>query len=339
MPIQYSAGSVAEHRRVRASCGLFDVSHMARFIVRGNEAGAFLNSMITSNLAKLGPMESTYGLLCRKDGGVIDDLFVYRLEHEWLVVANAANAAQDFAWLQDAVQTSVQLEDVTEQQAMIAFQGPRAVEILDSLSDGKAGALPRFGSGRFKLCGVECLVGRTGYTGEDGAEIFAPAAQVESVWEGILDHAGQREIECGPVGLAARDSLRFEPGFPLYGHELSDEWSPLPARLKWACDLNGEFVGADAIRSEIEHGLKMKLATVRMVDRGVPRQGQAVFAGETETGTVASGMYAPTIDAYCANVFVEPRYAVTGTELTIAIRDREKRAVVVKRPLYVPAYR
>ena len=342
MPIQYTSGSVAEHRLVRSSCGMFDVSHMGRFVFRGEGTLPYLNTMITSNLAGLSPMESAYGLLCREDGGVLDDVFVYRLNKEWLVVVNAANAEQDRAWLTGHLPSSgVEFRDVSEETAMIAFQGPNAIEVLNAAGESSkpVSVIPRFGAAEVALAGISCTVGRTGYTGEDGAEIFVASDQVESLWTAVLDQARTSGIEAGPIGLAARDSLRFEPGFPLYGHELSLDRTPIPARLKWACDLPGEFIGAAAIRDEVARGSDMLLATVTMVERGVPRQGQKVLSAGAVVGEVASGMYAPTVDAYCANVFVDPPRARVGVELEIEIRDRTKKAVVVKRPLYRPAYR
>ena len=199
--------------------------------------------------------------------------------------------------------------------------------------------VPRFSAARVTIGGVECTVGRTGYTGEDGVEIFAPGEHATAIWEAIFAEARAQNVECGPIGLAARDSLRFEPGFALYGHELSEEISPIQARLKWACNLEKEFIGAEALRRQAERGVSTKLATVQLAERGVPRQGHIVISDGAEVGYVASGMYAPTIDAYCANVFVASDLAKIGTELEIEIRAKRKRAVVVKRPLYRPAYR
>ncbi len=339
MPIQYQSGSIEEHRLVRRSAGLFDVSHMGQVMVRGDAAGEFLDRLITSNVSSLEEDQSTYGLLCRQDGGVIDDVFVYKLSGEWLVVVNAANAARDLAWFQaNQPDSGVELIDASPMFAMFAFQGPRAIGVMDALH-GNVSDVPRFSAARVTIGGVECTVGRTGYTGEDGVEIFAPGEHATAIWEAIFAEARAQNVECGPIGLAARDSLRFEPGFALYGHELSEEISPIQARLKWACNLEKEFIGAEALRRQAERGVSTKLATVQLAERGVPRQGHLVISDRAEVGYVASGMYAPTIDAYCANVFVASDLAKIGTELEIEIRAKRKRAVVVKRPLYRPAYR
>jgi len=368
MPIQYGKGSIEEHHLVRRSAGLFDVSHMGQVLVRGDGAAAWLDHMISSDIAKLELNHSTYGLLCNEAGGVLDDVFVYRLADEWLVVVNAANVEKDVSWFRDHLPASgVEIDDASEHYAMIAFQGPNAIRVMDGLvgpgasgAAGKTGdtggqaaapvskgpatggpvsAIERFAASALTINGTACIVGRTGYTGEDGVEIFAPSDRATGLWEFVLSGARAMDVECGPVGLAARDSLRFEPGFALYGHELTEEISPIQARLKWACNLDSEFIGFEAIRRQAEEGVPTKLATVRLTDRGVPRQGYEVLCDGRVVGTVASGMYAPTVDAYCANVYVESACAKTGTELAIRIRNTAKAAVVVKRPLYTPAYR
>jgi len=339
MPIQYGSGSIEEHRLVRRSAGLFDVSHMGQVMVRGTGAEAFLDGLVTSNVSALEENQSTYGLLCRQDGGVIDDVFVYRLPGEWLIVVNASNVTRDVAWFQKNLpESGVELTDASDRFAMFAFQGPRAIGVMDALS-GNVSAVPRFSAARVTIGGVECTIGRTGYTGEDGVEIFIPTGHASVVWDAILMEARAQDVECGPIGLAARDSLRFEPGFPLYGHELNEETSPIQARLKWACNLEKEFIGAEALRRQAELGVATKLATVQLTERGMPRQGHTVLHDGAKAGYVASGMYAPTIDAYCANIFVASALAKIGTELEIEIRDKRKRAVVVRRPLYKPAYR
>lgn len=354
MPITYSGGAIEEHRLVRRSAGLFDVSHMGQFLVSGPDALDYLQRLVTTNLATVSEQESTYALLCRHDGGVLDDLFLYNLPDHWLIVVNAANREKDFSWFErhlpepPAPDTAarVRLEDVSEATAMIAFQGPKALFVMDRLTEGAASDIPRFGAAQRSLVGLpqpftgrSVTIGRTGYTGEDGVELFVPDTMAQAVWELILAEAERAGVEAGPVGLAARDSLRFEPGFALYGHELTEEITPLEARLKWACDLEKEFIGRDALIAQREKGLEQRLATVRLTQRGVPREGYRVLKDGEPVGVVATGMYAPTVDAYCANVFVPPALAKTGTEVDIDIRGRSRSAVVVKRPLYRPAYR
>ena len=340
MPIQYGTGAIEEHRLVRRSAGLFDVSHMGQLVCSGSGAAAFLDHMLSGDIASLDEGHSTYALLCREDGGVLDDVFVYRLAGEFLVVVNAANTEKDARWLAEHLPDSgVELDDFSPDTAMFAFQGPQAVPVMDALTGGRASGIPRFGSGNLTVGGISCTVGRTGYTGEDGVELFLPAASALPVWEAILEEADRQNVECGPVGLAARDSLRFEPGFPLYGHELSEEISPIQTRLKWACNLEKDFVGAPVLRKQAEEGVPSRLATVVMEQRGVPRQGYRVLHDGSPVGIVASGMYAPTADAYAANVFVSPPLAKIGSVVDIEIRSDARAATVVKRPLYKPAYR
>ncbi len=375
MPISYPSGPIEEHRLVRRSVGLFDVSHMGQFHVSGPGALDYLQRLVSPDLLAVAEQGSTYALLCRDDGGVLDDLFLYNLPGRWLVVVNAANREKDYAWFADHLPDdagrggaggagdaagdgasagsrsagspdSVLLEDVSDDTAMFAFQGPAALTVMDRLTDGRASEIPRFSAVELELAGLPApaagralTVGRTGYTGEDGVELFVPASIAQAVWERLLAEAGAAGVEAGPIGLAARDSLRFEPGFALYGHELTEEVTPVEARVTWACDLEKEFIGRDAIAARKAEKPRVRLATIRMTERGVPREGYRVLADGREIGWVATGMYAPTVDDYCANVFVERALAKVGTDVDIEIRGRTKHAVVVKRPLYTPAYR
>ena len=347
MPISYPTGPIEEHRLVRRSVGLFDVSHMGQFHVSGPGALDYLQRLVSPDLLTVPEQGSTYALLCREDGGVLDDLFLYDLPGRWLVVVNAANREKDYAWFADHLPVEgVLLEDVSDDTAMFAFQGPAALTVMDRLTDGRASEMPRFSAAELELArlptpagGRTLTVGRTGYTGEDGVELFVPSSIAQAVWERLLAEAGAAGVEAGPIGLAARDSLRFEPGFALYGHELTEEVTPVEARVTWACDLEKEFIGRDAIAARKAEKPRVRLATIRMTERGVPREGYRVLADGREVGWVATGMYAPTADAYCANVFVERPLAKVGTDVDIEIRGRTKHAVVVKRPLYTPAYR
>ncbi len=344
MPLQYPAGAVAEHRLVRSSAGVFDVSHMGRIRLSGNGARSFLDHLLTNNMGRVDVGGSAYALLCRPDGTAIDDVFVYREPESWLVVLNAANHERDIAWIREHAPAGVQIVDLTESVAMVAVQGPRAVPLVDSLTNTPTAEIPRFSFRVQEVAGVTVTVARTGYTGEDGVELYIPVTDAVRVWDAVVGAGETTDTEIGACGLAARDSLRFEPGFALYGHELDDSTTPVEARLSWACDFEKPFIGRDALLEQKEQGVTRKLATVRLIEPGVPRQGFAVYGPDPDTaeepvGTVATGMYAPTVDAYCANVFVTPDLARTGTILHIDIRGRRRRAEVVKRPLYTPAYK
>jgi glycine cleavage system aminomethyltransferase T len=222
---------------------------------------------------------------------------------------------------------------------MIAVQGPRAVELLDRLSGGAVSPIPRSYMAAIRIAGVEVKAGRTGYTGEDGAELYYDAERAAELWELILSEAKAAGIEAGPVGLAARDSLRFEAGMPLHGHEISPEINPLEALLSWACDFDKDFIGKEALLAQKTAGLKRKLVTIN-VTGGVPREGYAVLNnGGEEIGRVAAGMFCPSTGTYSANAFVPPEYTAPGTVLGVSIRGNPKEAVVIKRPLYTPVYR
>lgn len=341
LPVFYETGSIAEHHGTRASVGLFDIDHMGQVEVAGPDALDVVDSLITSDLAELVIGAAKYGLLCREDGGVIDDIIVYRTgDTTYLVVVNASNREADFAWIMShADGRDVEIHDRSDALEMIAIQGPRAVELIDLVADGAAGSLDAFTSSRLDLFGTTAMVGRTGYTGEDGVELYIEGGVVD-VWNGILNAAEEHEIDAMAIGLSARDSLRFEPGYPLYGHELGLDINPFEARLSWAVDLDGaDFIGRTALQSIAEAGITRRLETLVMNDKGVPREGSTVVDAEgTELGPVVSGMFAPTADVFAANAFVPRSHGAVGSELFIDIRGKAKSATVTKRPLYRRTY-
>jgi glycine cleavage system T protein len=347
MPFQYGDGALAEHRLVRRSAGAFDISHMGQLSVEGIDSREFLDFLITSDIAGLEEGESRYGLLCTERGMVLDDVFTYRLPDRWFVVVNAANREKDRDWLRNRQEgladrfPRVSIRDVSDETAMLAIQGPKALDVLDALTDGHASRIARFGAEYGEISGNAGIIGRTGYTGEDGAEVFVSVERALDVWNGAFAAAERMELDFGPVGLAARDSLRFEPGFPLYGHELDEETTPVEARLKWACFFERSFIGREAILEELDRGLRKRLVTLSMEQRGLPRQGYPVTDPESgeQIGEIATGMYAPTLDWYYANAFVAPEYAKRDTRCGVDIRGRIKHAVVTKRPLYKPSYK
>jgi aminomethyltransferase len=337
MPIQYPDGPLSEHRTVRSAAGVFDICHMGRFEISGTPGSGpaeALDRLVSSDVLSLTPGGSTYGLLCREDGGILDDLFVYRLdEARYLVVVNAANREKDYAWILSRI-GGVTVEDVSEKTGMLAVQGPEAIPVLERLADPPLAQIPRFASAEREIAGVRCLVGRTGYTGEDGVELFCPAGDTGRVWDAV------RGAGITPIGLAARDSLRFEPGFSLYGHELSEDITPVEARLTWACCFDRPFIGSEAIQQRKLDGPERKLVTFRLTGKGVPREGCEIFdrGRDRKIGQVVSGMFAPTVELYAGNAYVETGYTSVGTEFEVRIRDKDRSAVVVKRPLYPPRY-
>ena len=341
MPVRYDAGSLEEHRVVRRSAGLFDLGHMGQVSVSGRGAATFLDRLLTRPPGTLAVGRSQYALLCAPDGGIVDDVFVYRRPGDWLVVVNASNRHKDVAWLNDHARGfDVRVTDLSDTTCMLALQGPRATNLLQRLVAADLGAVERFSALTLELAGVEVYAGRTGYTGEDGFELFFDNSSALTVWEAILAGGQEAGIEVLPIGLAARDSLRFEPGFPLYGHEIDENTTPLEAGLGWACDLETDFIGAEALRRQKVLGLTKKLVAFALTEPGVPRQGCMVTTPDgTPVGRVVEGLYAPTLDGYCGHAFVPPGLSAPGTELAVVIRDQPKAAVVVRRPMYNPPYR
>ncbi len=344
MPIQYESGAVKEHQLCRRSAGFFDIDHMGQLIISGDGAGDALSALVSNRILDMKPNEARYALLLNENGGVIDDLFIYRMEESeikdgWFVVLNAGNRELDIEHFKKMLPPHVSMEDVSEQTYMISIQGPRAAALIDAVSGGALSLLSRGSMGTCKIMGIPVRIGRTGYTGEDGAELFYDASYAAELWQFMLDEAEKRGIEAGPIGLAARDSLRFEAGMPLHGHEISPAINPMEALLSWACDFEKDFVGREALLKIKEKGLERKLVTLN-VTGGVPREGYPVLNEQSEKiGSCVSGMFCPATGTYSANAFVPPAYAKAGTALAVSIRDNAKSAVVIKRPLYIPVYR
>ncbi len=341
LPVFYQ-GAIEEHHATRASVGLFDIDHMGQIEVHGPDAIAAVDNLVSSDMTTLPVGHAKYGLLCAEDGGVIDDVIVYRTgEDTMFVVVNASNRDIDLAWILEHVDgRDVEVTDRSDALEMIAVQGPNAVRLVDDVSGGAVGDLERFTSRHIELFGTNAIVGRTGYTGEDGVELYVEGGVVD-VWTGLLDRAASLGIDAMAIGLGARDSLRFEPGYPLYGHELSRDINPLEARLSWAVDLTDDagneksFIGSNALRAIAEQGISRRLETLVMIDKGVPREGSTVIDADGNTlGPVVSGMFAPTADAFACNAFLPLEHGVVGTELAIEIRGKAKAATVAKRPLY-----
>ena len=340
MPVFYPTGAIQEHHLVRQSAGLFDIDHMGQVEVRGDEAEAYLNRLLTWDVSQMAVWEAHYALMCAEDGGVIDDVFVYRLPDHWLVVINAANREKDVAWMEQVARDfDVNVGDVSDATYMIALQGPRAIELLQHVTDADVTGMARFSALRGNVAGVDALVGRTGYTGEDGVELFLADEAAVAMWEALLAAGEQHGIVVAPIGLAARDSLRFEPGFALYGHEIDAETTPLEAKLSWVCSFDSDFIGRDALLAQKENGVRKTLVSFELIERGVPREGYPVVVEGEEVGQVVTGMFAPTAEKYCGNAFVTPEYAKVGTPLEVIIRGKSKVAKVVKRPFYKPSYR
>ncbi len=347
MPVQYPTGPIEEHHTTRRAAGLFDIDHMAQVDVRGPDAEVFVNWLITYDVQRMEYFDAHYALICYPDGGVVDDLFVYKLPDRsdeagrpyFFLALNATNREKDVSWIKAHIgDFDVEVRDLSDETYMLAFQGPKAAEILDRLTHVNLEEVSRFTAVTDVIFeDVPVLIGRTGYTGEDGFELFFPAEYALKVWEGILD-AGEAE-GVKPIGLAARDSLRFEPCMPLYGHELSPDITPVEARLSFAVSFDKDFIGREALLKQKQEGPECVLVGFEMVDKGVPRHGYTVAQNGHGVGQVTTGMFSPTMERYLGMARVPREISDPGTDIKVIIRDKPKRARIVKRPFYVPAYR
>jgi aminomethyltransferase len=313
---------------------------MGQVNVQGADALPFLQYIQVGDLSDLPVLGARYSLMCYADGGVVDDIFVYRLaEDRWWVVINASNRAKDVTWMQaHASSFDVALEDISDATYMLALQGPKAQAILQRLTPADLARMPFHSCLETEVAGIPTMMGATGYTGEYGYELFFPVERAAEMWNRLLE-AGH-EDGLLPCGLAARDSLRFEPCLPLYGHEIDNDIDPISARLGWAISFDkGDFVGRDALLKLKLEGTTHLLVGFEMVDKAVPRAGYVVTVDGAAAGEVTTGMKSPTTGRFVGLAYAPASHARLGSEIAIMIRDQPKQAVVVKRPFYVAAYR
>ncbi|MCM3569820.1 glycine cleavage system aminomethyltransferase GcvT [Neobacillus mesonae] len=338
LPVQFSS-ILEEHETVRTKAGLFDVSHMGEVLVEGKDAERYINRLVTNDVTKLSINQAQYTAMCYPDGGTVDDLLVYKLENEkFLLVINAANIEKDFDWmLKQANVEEMTLQNISNEIAQLAIQGPKAEGILQKLTEID---LSEIGSFKFAqhiaIDGLkDVLVSRTGYTGEDGFELYFAAAQAPVLWEKLLEAGREKGLK--PCGLGARDTLRLEARLALYGQELSSDISPLEAGIGFAVKLKKEsdFVGKAALIAQKETGLKRKLAGIEVTGRGIPRHGYKVVSetGE-EIGVVTSGTQSPSLKKSIGLALISVEHAEAGTPLKVEIRNKLIDAVVVKTPFY-----
>jgi aminomethyltransferase len=335
MPVQYKS-IVTEHMAVRTKAGLFDVSHMGEFLVRGDGAKAFVQYMIANDVDKLTqPNSALYTQFVMESGGTVDDLIVYRRTEDYLLVVNASNIEKDWQWLKKHVGSfpQVDLLDISEQTGLLALQGPSAIELMSKTLQTDLSVMPSFSYGVGTIDGIEIGFGRTGYTGEDGLEIFIPNEKLVEVWNILLEKGKEFGIE--PCGLGARDTLRLEGGLPLYGHELDENTSPIEAGLGWSVKLDkGSFLGRETLQKQKGGGLAKKIVCLKAEGKALPRQGYVVHAEGKQIGTITSGSQGIFVGFPIAFAVIEPRFGKIGTQLQIAIRDQLIGATVVSRPFY-----
>ncbi|TMB81011.1 MAG: glycine cleavage system aminomethyltransferase GcvT [Chloroflexi bacterium] len=331
MPIQYS-GIVAEHRAVRNAAGLFDLSHMGEFYLEGAGAGPALDRLVSSDIAGLESGQARYGLLTNERGTIVDDVIVYRLAPQrYMVVVNAANIDKDAAHVRRHLPSDVRFFDGSAMTALIAPQGPRAARILSRVADMNVDDVMPFGVAETKVAGKTATIARTGYTGEDGFEVFLRNEFASAVWDALLD-AGTADGML-PIGLGARDTLRLESRFSLYGNEIDETTNPIEAGLAWTCKLDKEFLGRDVVAKAKEDGPSRRIAGL-VVEGGVARHGYPVTSGGREVGIVTSGTYGPTVEKNIALAYVPVALAKVGTGLAVRIREKDVPATVVKTPFY-----
>lgn len=334
MPVQY-AGVIDEHRAVRTAAGLFDVSHMGEVRVRGAGAEALLQRLTPNDVAKLAPGRAHYSGLLTEQGTYVDDLLVYRLgADDFLAVVNASNAARDFEWIASrAAEADAEVTDASDDYALLALQGPRALEILAPLARPDIAVLRYYGFAQGEVDGVPALLSRTGYTGEDGFEIYLSPEGAPRVWRRLMEVGAPLGLK--PAGLGARDTLRLEAAMALYGHEIDETTTPFEAGLGWVVKLDkGDFLGRDALLAQRQAGPPRQLVGFEVQGRGIARQGHAVLAGGEPVGAVTSGTFSPTFEKALGLAYVPPGLAAPGTPLAVDVRGREVAAAVVETPFY-----
>jgi aminomethyltransferase len=336
MPIQYPTGILEEHRATRRAVGLFDVCHMGEIHFHGPRAREAVQRLVTNEVGRLGDGQALYTVACQADGGIVDDLIVYRLDStHYLLVVNAANLAKDHGWFVEQVGTWCEIRDASRETGLIAVQGPQAERLLASLGTASLASLPRFHLlGEVSLAGKRVSIARTGYTGEDGFEIFSGAQDVLAVWNALLDATDA--TDGGPAGLGARDTLRLEARLSLYGNDLDDRTTPLEAGLDWVVRFEaGDFIGKEALLRQRQNGVTRRLVGFVMVGRGIPRHGYALHAASGERiGEVTSGSVGPTVGKNIGLGYVPAALAGPDTTLLVDCRGKMIEAKIHKGPFY-----
>lgn len=333
MPVQYQ-GVIDEHLAVRSRAGLFDVSHMGEIEVRGTGATEFCQSITANDVSRMEIFQAQYNLLMNERGGVIDDVIFYRLAaDEYFICVNASNSDKDFAAIKARAAGQVEVANVSSEYAQLALQGPRAANILDSLTAAAVTDLKNFAFQFADVAGSRCLVARTGYTGEDGFELYCSSAHAAELWSALLQAGAAEGLV--PAGLGARDTLRLEMAFPLYGHELDETTTPLEAGLSWVVKFSkGDFLGRSVLSQQKEHGLERKLVGLIMLEPGIARAGYPLFKSDVSIGRITSGTQSPSLGKAVALAYVAAAEAALDNVVDVEIRGRKIPAKVVSTPFY-----
>ena len=334
MPVQYGTGIVAEHRAVREACGLFDASHMGEFVVCGPQALDLIQRISVNDASHIEVGQAQYSAMCLDSGCVIDDLLIYRFGDRYMLVVNASNLAKDWAWVSShAEDFDAEIEDVSGETALLALQGPFARDVLRPLASLDIDRVKYYRFAEGEVAGVPALISGTGYTGEDGFELYVPAGEATSIWGALLEAGAEAGLI--PAGLGARDSLRLEVGYALYGNDLDEEHTTLESGLGWVTKLDkGDFIGREALAAQKEAGVERRLVGMRLTGKGFPRPGYDVVSGGDVVGTVTSGTVSPTLGYGIALGYVPAALSKADTELQIDARGRLVDAVVQRPPFY-----
>ena len=330
MPLQYT-GITDEHNGVRTSVGVFDVSHMGEFTISGNDAENFLQLLTTNDIKKLAIGQAQYSTMCLENGGIIDDLVIYRFDDHYMMVVNAANIGSDFQWISNKIKGDVTLRDISDETNLIAVQGPKSGGLLHGITDHNLSKLKFYHFIETNVAGYPVVLSRTGYTGELGFEIYGNDESILAIWDNLFD---TQELQVLPVGLGARDTLRMEMKYTLYGMDIDRGTTPIEAGLRWITKFDkGAFIGRQSLMDEnIEY--KKRLVCFEMMERAVPRHNYDIFVNEKQIGMVTSGTQSPSLNKGIGLGYVEIEYANPGTKIDIDIRGRKKSAIIMKPPLY-----
>lgn len=340
LPVQYE-GIIEEHEAVRTAAGLFDVSHMGEVEITGPNALQFLQTLVTNDVSTLEPNQVLYTLMCYPEGGIVDDLLVYKFnDHHFYLVINAGNISKDYQWICDNKEAyDVEVTNTSDKVSEVALQGPKAQDILQRLTDTNLNEIKFFYCKKdVTISGIKCLVSRTGYTGEDGFEIYTDNENIEKLWDVLIQEGKSQGLK--PAGLGCRDTLRFEASLPLYGNEISKDITPLEAGLGFFVKLTKDhFIGKAALLKQKEEGLKRKLIGFEMKERGIPRHGYEVLKDGKVIGFVTTGYYSPTLKKNIGLAIIETEYATLGTEINIAIRNKSIKAEIINKNFYKKNYK
>ncbi len=331
MPVQFK-GVIDEIKRVRSTVGVFDVSHMGEFIVTGDRRKEFVDFITTNSVMSLADHQVQYSNFLYENGGIVDDLLVYNLKDKIMLVVNASNCDKDFDWVMKNKWDDVKVENISDRISQLAVQGPSAERVIKKLTDYPLDTMPFYYSAETKVCGIDMVISRTGYTGEDGFELYFYNENGKKMWEEIFKAGEEFNIE--PIGLAARDTLRLEMKYMLYGNDISQDTTPLEAGTGWAVKMEkGDFIGRDALIKQKEAGLTRKLVCFEMLEKAIPRHGYEIFVNDKKVGNVTSGNFSPSTDKYIGLGYVDAPFNKLGQDIFIDIRGKKK-AVIVKSPFY-----